>query len=261
MIARDLAESRDRGEVADILIAAEYPIYGRFGYGPAVRRDVVGLDVRRRPLRGAGGRAHRVRGQRRPSARRRRRCSSGCVPRGPGMISRNDLDWDVRADLRRHPEDKPWQGFRLLCTDDDGTARATPRTRSSENGTRCARRAYSRSCELLAATTGAEARLWRFLAELDWVIDGQGGRPSDRRAVAVAARQRAAGQAARRASTSSGCARSMSPRAADGARLHRDRAGRRSRSSTTHGLAAGRFALDASPDGATCIATTEAAPS
>ena len=36
MIGRDLAASQERGEVADILIAAEYPIYGRFGYGPAV---------------------------------------------------------------------------------------------------------------------------------------------------------------------------------------------------------------------------------
>ena len=36
MIGRDLTTSRERGEVADVLIAAEYPIYGRFGYGPAV---------------------------------------------------------------------------------------------------------------------------------------------------------------------------------------------------------------------------------
>ena len=28
----------------------------------------------------------------------------------------------MRADLRRRPEDKPWQGFRLLCRDDGGGA-------------------------------------------------------------------------------------------------------------------------------------------
>ena len=38
------------------------------------------------------------------------------------MIGRDDFDWDVKADLRRRPEDKPWQGFRLLCRDDAGVA-------------------------------------------------------------------------------------------------------------------------------------------
>jgi predicted acetyltransferase len=35
MIERDLRGSVDRGEPLSILIASEYPIYGRFGYGPA----------------------------------------------------------------------------------------------------------------------------------------------------------------------------------------------------------------------------------
>jgi len=35
MIERDIRESAARGEVASVLIAAEWPIYGRFGYGPA----------------------------------------------------------------------------------------------------------------------------------------------------------------------------------------------------------------------------------
>ena len=53
MIGRDLAASRDRGAVADVLIAAEYPIYGRFGYGPATTRHDVGA---RRPARRPGSR-------------------------------------------------------------------------------------------------------------------------------------------------------------------------------------------------------------
>ena len=36
MLTRDLADSVERGEIVGALIAAEYPIYGRFGYGPAV---------------------------------------------------------------------------------------------------------------------------------------------------------------------------------------------------------------------------------
>ena len=35
MMAVDHATARDRGEAVAILYASEYPIYGRFGYGPA----------------------------------------------------------------------------------------------------------------------------------------------------------------------------------------------------------------------------------
>lgn len=34
LMAKDLAAARERGDVAATLIAAEYPIYGRYGFGP-----------------------------------------------------------------------------------------------------------------------------------------------------------------------------------------------------------------------------------
>jgi predicted acetyltransferase len=34
MMAHDLARAVERGDVVSVLIAAEWPIYGRFGYGP-----------------------------------------------------------------------------------------------------------------------------------------------------------------------------------------------------------------------------------
>src|SRR6266550_1421636 len=37
---------RERGEVAALLYAAEYPIYGRFGYGPACTMATWTLDTR-----------------------------------------------------------------------------------------------------------------------------------------------------------------------------------------------------------------------
>jgi predicted acetyltransferase len=43
LLTRDLEESVARGEIVGALIAAEYPIYGRFGYGPAV--DGVDLEL------------------------------------------------------------------------------------------------------------------------------------------------------------------------------------------------------------------------
>jgi predicted acetyltransferase len=44
MITRDLAESAERGEAVGSLIAAEYPIYGRFGYGPSVEAVDLAVD-------------------------------------------------------------------------------------------------------------------------------------------------------------------------------------------------------------------------
>ena len=121
MIGRDLAESRERGEVADILIAAEYPIYGRFGYGPAVATTSWEL------VTGAGTRFltpgegtvlfvdNATYRKEAPAIHDRVRLSR------PGMIRREELDWDMTADIRRAPEAKPWNGFRLLCHDDAGT--------------------------------------------------------------------------------------------------------------------------------------------
>ena len=47
MITGDLDSSVDKGEPVGILIAAEFPIYGRFGYGSAADHNVLKLDVSR----------------------------------------------------------------------------------------------------------------------------------------------------------------------------------------------------------------------
>ena len=50
MMARDLAAAKDRGDVAATLIAAEYPIYGRYGFGPATWMAEWTVDVPRAGL-------------------------------------------------------------------------------------------------------------------------------------------------------------------------------------------------------------------
>lgn len=47
MIARSLAAARERGDAISALIAAEWPIYGRFGYAPATSLMRWNLDPRR----------------------------------------------------------------------------------------------------------------------------------------------------------------------------------------------------------------------
>ncbi|WP_354641274.1 GNAT family N-acetyltransferase [Kitasatospora camelliae] len=47
MMRHDLVAARERGSAAAILIAAEYNIYGRFGFGPATRANGWRIDVQR----------------------------------------------------------------------------------------------------------------------------------------------------------------------------------------------------------------------
>ena len=87
----------------------------------------------------------------------------------PGMIGRDDFDWDLKADLRRGPEGKPWHGFRLLCRDDDGVAQGYACYTVKEHWADFRPRSTAEVSELCAASPSAEARLWRFLAELDLI--------------------------------------------------------------------------------------------
>jgi predicted acetyltransferase len=50
MMASDLAAATERGEPVAVLIAAEYPIYGRFGFGPATWVTDWEIDVSRAQL-------------------------------------------------------------------------------------------------------------------------------------------------------------------------------------------------------------------
>ena len=44
MVAAEHAAARERGEVVALLYASEFPIYGRFGYGPATTAATWTLD-------------------------------------------------------------------------------------------------------------------------------------------------------------------------------------------------------------------------
>ena len=179
MIGADLAASKERGEAVDILIAAEYPIYGRFGYGPAVLSMAWELDVPATRFATPGrGSIEFVDNdtfrKEAPPIFDRVRATR------PGMISRSEFDWDVSADLRRRPESKPWLGFRILCRDDDGTAQGWANYRIEEKWEGMRPHGRVEVDDLCAATPHAEARLWRFLAELDLVaVVAAGDRPVD----------------------------------------------------------------------------------
>ena len=173
------------------------------------------------------------------------------------MIGRSDFDWDVPADLRRRPEDKPWMGFRLLVRDDDGVAQGWANYIHKEQWTDMRPHSTADVRDLCAATPAAQARLWRFLAELDHVTTvAAGDRPVDELLPWLLTDGRAAKQLAL---IDFVWVRPLDVPALLSARTYVSTGRVVVEVVDAQGLAGGRFALDASPDGATCVATDEAA--
>jgi predicted acetyltransferase len=256
MITTDLASSVERGEPAHVLIASEYPIYGRFGYGPATQSIAWELDASATGFAAPGsGTVEFVDNdtfrKEAPPIFEQVRASR------PGMIARDDLDWDVRADLRRRPEDKPWHGLRILARDDDGVAQGWANYKIDHSWRDLRSQSRAEVADLCAASPAAEARLWRFLADLDLVktvtaVD----RPVDDTLPWLLDDARAVRK--------TGWAdflwvRLLDVPAAMAARSY-GTAGRLVLDVTDSlGFAGGRFALEASPEGATCGPTGERA--
>ena len=254
IMERDLIGSRDRGEVADVLIAAEYPIYGRFGYGPAARGTIREVEAElATPSYGGAGTIRVVDAA---TFRKEAPAVFDRVRRSrPGMIDRDLFDWDMRSDVRRYPEGKPWHGFRILCVDDAGAVQGYARYTVKDDWSDMRPRSTLEVAELAAATPAAEARLWAYLLSLDLI--GTIKAP-DRPLDDVLPWLLVDGRHAKQTS----CFDMLWLRPLDVPRLMTTRAYATSGRVVIEvddplGLAGGRFALDASPAGATCTTTTE----
>jgi predicted acetyltransferase len=173
MITADLAEAKERGDVVATLIAAEWPIYGRFGFGPAaaytswrVNADQAGLDPRWAgpgdggSLAFADGAEVRKAG---PEIHERFRAGQ------PGAVDRPPLHWEKATGEVRFGDD-PWkEPFHVLHRDADGVPQGllTFTTDGAWAANQPAGTAEVR--DLFAATPAAERALWHFLLSADWV--------------------------------------------------------------------------------------------
>jgi predicted acetyltransferase len=171
MMGALIADARARDELAAGLIASEWPIYGRFGYGPATEWATTSVDSRlaqflaeptgsiefvdRRELRKLAPE---------PFDRNRRAT--------PGSVSRDDGWWDVLTGVDPRPGDTPSnKEARAVHRDDhgevDGYVVYAPVERW-ENGVSRSRVEVS---ELLAATSAAYDALWHFLCDIDLAVE------------------------------------------------------------------------------------------
>ncbi|MFI6377355.1 GNAT family N-acetyltransferase [Streptomyces sp. NPDC050546] len=179
MMARDLAAAKDRGDVVATLIAAEYPIYGRYGFGPAAWMaewtvDVprAGLDARRSGPAG-GGRIDLVDGD---DVRKlgpdlhERLCRIQ-----PGAVSRDEFWWKVNTGAVRF--DPEWKmPFFAVYRSASGEVEGMAAYDVDDNWGEAKQPLNTATVRWLTGVTpAAERALWQYLCSIDWVMRVKSG--------------------------------------------------------------------------------------
>jgi predicted acetyltransferase len=254
MITRDLNESKERGEVLSALIAAEYPIYGRFGYGPAVASVELLIEARAR-FRAPADRGtvelvdpSSMRDQLPPVYETARRAWPGAVPRP-------DRWWDVELGLAPFPSrDNRYPRFLAVSRDPDGTIDGFVTYTTEEIWERNRPVGILRVEDLIGVDDAATARLWRYCLEIDWIHQVRAfGRSVDELLPWLLVDARLAFED-RRGDLQ--WVRVLDPAAALAGRRCLCAGSETLEIVDPFGLAAGRFTLEGGPDGAQCRPTT-----
>ncbi|MCT7351663.1 GNAT family N-acetyltransferase [Streptomyces sp. 15-116A] len=174
MMERDLAAAKERGDVVATLIAAEYPIYGRYGFGPATSVTEWTIDVPRTGLDPRwsgpedGGRIDLVDGEdvRKlgPELHDRLR------RRQPGAVSRNELWWQLNTGAVRFHSSwtEPYFAvYRSASGEVDGMVAYTADDHWGDGK----QPLNTASVQwLIAVSPAAERALWRYLCSIDWIV-------------------------------------------------------------------------------------------
>ena len=160
-------EMREGGEAVALLYAAEYPIYGRFGYGPGCREATWTVDTRgTRFVAEPSGRVELAKPDADASAAIKALFETWRL-RQPGELRRREHSWEY--DLGRETAWGPrWKGFLLFRRDDSGTLDGYARYHVEDKWEHRQPRSNLVLDELHALTDDAYAGLWRTLAETDW---------------------------------------------------------------------------------------------
>jgi predicted acetyltransferase len=168
MAATEHRAARERGEVAALLYAAEWPIYGRFGYGVACRLGTWTLDsLHARFHAPPTGSVELVApaDARAPMAAlfetwRRRQ---------PGEIRRRDYRWDHDLGLRESAWGSRWKGWVAIHRSPDGALDGYVRYHGESRWEQNLPRGVISVDELHALNREAHRSLWQFLAGIDLV--------------------------------------------------------------------------------------------
>lgn len=264
MMATDLAAARERGEVVATLIAAEYPIYGRFGFGPAtwtteweVSVHRAGLDPRRSGQPADGGRIEMVDGA--DVRKYGPELHTRLAALRPGVVSRSGRWWKRHTGAVALPAHEKWtEPFYVIHRDADGEVDGLM-VYGTDDKWGDAKQPLNTATvrDLIALNPAAERALWLFLCSVDWVTTVRSGyRASDDLLPLLLPDPRAARTVSH--------ADWLWLRLLDVERALEARSYEREASLVLDvrdggGAAEGRFLLDVSPDGARCTPTTRSA--
>ena len=179
MMTQDLAAAKERGDVAATLIAAEYQIYGRYGFGPATSMTEWTVDVPRAGLDPRwsapddGGRVDLVDGEdvRKlgPDLHDRLRRAQ------PGAVSRDDRWWQVNTGVV-HLDRTPWtEPFYALYRSPSGEPEGLVSYVCDDTWHDKQPHDTAQVKWLIATTPAAERALWHYLCSIDWVTQVKTG--------------------------------------------------------------------------------------
>ncbi|MFE2294259.1 GNAT family N-acetyltransferase [Streptomyces sp. NPDC059452] len=183
MMATDLAAARERGEVVATLIAAEYPIYGRYGFGPAawtaeweVSVHRAGLDPRRSGQPEGGGRVELVDGA--DVRKYGPELHARLAARRPGIVSRSERWWKLHTGAAAtYPAHDKWtEPFYAIHRDADGEVDGLLVYGTDDRWGDANQPLNTATVrDLIALTPAAERALWHFLCSVDWVTTVRSG--------------------------------------------------------------------------------------
>jgi predicted acetyltransferase len=255
LMRHQLADIAERGEPVAVLVAAEYPIYGRYGYGPATEAVALRVDAAaatwRTPATGSVELVDRdtfakVLGELYDLARRIT----------PGHIGSDDLRWRIEAGVvpwHDGQDDARRDAAKVVWRDPTGEAQAATSYRVEEAWVHNRPSNTLRSDILVSTSAHAEHEMLRFLAGIDWVTEVRVGlRPVDDPAPLALVDGRAARLTERSDQT---WLRVLDVPDALSSRRYATEGSLVVEVDDPLGFANGRFRLDAAPDGAACAPT------
>ncbi|MGV9556634.1 GNAT family N-acetyltransferase [Streptomyces sp. NPDC003522] len=179
LMTEDLTAAKDRGDVVATLIAAEYRIYGRYGFGPATSATEWTVDVPRTgldphwPGPGDGGRIDLLGPE---EVRKIGPELHGRLRRGrPGAVSRTDVWWDTDTGVLRVSGE--WsEPFYAAYRAADGEVQGLVSYRADDHWGDAKQPLNTATVEWLIATTpAAERALWHYLCSIDWIVRVKSG--------------------------------------------------------------------------------------
>jgi predicted acetyltransferase len=173
MIGDDTRRAADRGDAASILIAAEWPIYGRFGYGPATWQ--AKWTIRTRAATVITAPVGRVEIVDRLAARQvLPAIYEAYAAAQPGEIERIDRRWDSDLGIEDAPGRPRFTGQVAIHRDDAGEPDGYVRFHGEEHWDDMVPDHRLIIDELHGATAAAEIDLWRHLAQMDLTASIEG---------------------------------------------------------------------------------------